>query len=104
MEIGFSISGSSLIGETWVYILLALEKIGMEALIFIYNFCMMVETCSSFIIGDRMDDIGLVGEPNWGVEKGIANFSSIGDGGRVHSGDESMTMFFLLSFLEILRH
>lgn len=57
---------------------------------------------SSVIISEGMGDIGFVGESNWGVKKGIGNFSAI-EGGGVHLGDESMAMFFSLSFLKILR-
>lgn len=37
-----------------------------------------------------------------GVENSVSDFYFIKDSGGVHSGDESMSMYFPLSFFEIL--
>lgn len=79
------------------------KEIGMEALTSIDNFWTTIVTWSLVIIGDEgVGDIGFAREPNGGVEKGVDNFSAMGEGGGVYLRDKSMIMFFLLSFLEIL--
>lgn len=101
--LGFSISSSSIMGEIEGFICLGSNEIRIEVLKSIDNFWTTVAAWSLVKIGDGgMGDIGFAGELDRGVEKDKNNFLAMGEGGGVHSRDESMTIFFPLSFLKFL--
>lgn len=76
------------------------KEIRIEVLTFIDNFWTTITTWSSIIIGyGGMSGMSFAREGD-----SVSNFLTIGEGGGVRSGYESMTMFFSLSFLEILGH
>lgn len=58
---------------------------------------------SSIINDGGMSEISFTRESDRGVKKEVNNFSTIGEGGGVILGDESIIMLFLLSFLGILK-